>query len=244
MQTLIATMVREDNDYLDEWVEYHLGIGFEHVLIYDHLSTVPVQAKWGDKVTVKRIDIEFPFPEYIHLKTFRDFKSHWIMVADVDEFLVLLKHKDIRDLLPAYDNYGGLSIPWSMYGSSGHIKKPKGLVRNNYLWRTEDTPEPQYVKTIANTKFFKRMSDPHFVYSTRPLVNESFEPFTGSLSSSPRQLCKLNHYFTRSYEEWILKRNRGTGYSGVPTRPKDWFWGVHTGSTVYDPILKDFKLNM
>lgn len=234
-------MVRDDNDYLDEWVEYHLAIGFEHILIYDHLSIDPVKAKWGTQVTVKRIDIEFPFPEYIHKSTFRQWKSHWIMVADVDEFLVLLGYNDVKDLLINYENYGGLGIPWSMYGSSGHIKKPQGLVKDNYLWRTVDQDGPQYVKTIANTKYYKNIEDPHFVYSSQPLVNEAFEPFTGSLASSPRQLCKINHYFTRSYEEWLFKRNRGPGYPGVPMRPMEWFWGVLQGSTVYDPILYNFK---
>lgn len=236
---MIATMVRDDNDYLDEWINYHLSIGFEHVLIYDHKSIIPVVDIWGDNVTVKRIEAELPFPEYIHLSTFRDNKSYWIYTCDVDEFLVLLHHKDIKDLLSNYERFGGLGIPWSMYGSSGHIKKPIGLVKNNYLYRTIDADCPQYVKTIANTQYFKTMDDPHFIYSSRPVVNESFEPFTGSLSTSPRQLAKINHYFTRSYEEWIFKRNRGTGYVGVPTRPMEWFWGVHTGSTVYDPILKD-----
>jgi hypothetical protein len=234
-------MVRDDGAYLDEWVDYHLAIGFEHVLIYDHKSIIPVVPKWGTQVTVKRIDAELPFAEYLHLATFREFskKSRWIMVADVDEFVVLLQHRDVRELLSKYESFGGLGIPWSMYGSSGHIKKPAGLVKDNYVWRTEDA-QPQYVKTIANTIFFKTMGDPHFVYSTRPLVNEVFEPFEGSLTTSPRQLCKLNHYFTRSYEEWIFKRNRGTGYTGVPQRSMEWFWGVHTGSTIYDPILKDY----
>lgn len=241
MYAMIATMVRDDGDYLDEWVEYHLAIGFDHVLIYDHLSIIPVEPKWGREVTVKRINIEFPFPEYIHLSTFRDFRSHWIMIADVDEFLVLLQHQDIKDILVNYEGYGGLGIPWSMYGSSGHIKKPLGLVKDNYLWRTVDTPEKQYVKTIANRRYFKDMGDPHFVYSSRQLVNEAFEPFEGSLTTSPRQLCKLNHYFTRSYEEWMFKRNRGPGYPGVPMRPMEWFWGVYQGSIVYDPVLKDFK---
>lgn len=239
MYTLIATMVRDDGFYIDEWVDYHLSIGFEHVLIYDHKSIIPVVPKWGNKVTVKRIDVELPFAEYIHLSTFRDFNSYWILACDVDEFVVLLQHSDIRQLLSGYENYGGLGIPWSMYGSSGHIKRPEGSVKNSYLWRTVDTDDVQYVKTIANRRFFKSMHDPHFVISSRPIVNEAFEPFQGSLSRSPRQLCKLNHYFTRSYEEWIFKRNRGTGFTGVPQRPMEWFWGVHTGSTVYDPILKD-----
>jgi hypothetical protein len=242
MYTMIATMVRDDNAYLDEWVEYHLAIGFEHILVYDHKSIIPVEPKWGTRVTLKRIETELPFPEYLHLATFRDFKPYWLMVADVDEFVVLLQHKDIKDLLVNYEQFGGLGIPWSMYGSSGHIKKPKGLVKDSYLWRTLDTEDKQYVKTIANTQYFTRIDDPHFVYSSRPTVNEAFEPFLGSLTTSPRKICKINHYFTRSYEEWIFKRNRGAGYPGVPDRPMEWFWGVHQGSTIYDPILKDFKI--
>jgi hypothetical protein len=42
MYAMIATMVRDDNSYLDEWVGYHLSIGFEHIVIYDHKSIVPV----------------------------------------------------------------------------------------------------------------------------------------------------------------------------------------------------------
>jgi len=242
MYVMVATMVRDDNDYIDEWVEYYLAIGFEHILIYDHKSVKPVEPKWGIKVTVKRIEIDLPFPEYLHVSTFRDYKPYWLFTCDVDEFLVLLQHKDVKNLLVNYEKYGGLGIPWSMYGSSSHIKKPSGLVKDNYLWRTVDTNDKQYVKTIANTQYFQNMNDPHFVYSSRPLVNEAFEPFMGSLTTSPRGLCKINHYFTRSYEEWIFKRNRGTGYPNVPIRPMEWFYGVLKGSTVYDPILKNFKI--
>jgi hypothetical protein len=237
-------MVREDNNYIDEWVDYHLSIGFEHVLIYDHKSIKPIEPKWGDKVTVKRIDVDLPFKEYLHLSTFRDFKPFWMMTCDVDEFLVLLQHRDVRDLLVNYEQFGGLGIPWSMYGSSGHVNRPEGLVRDSYLWRTLDTPDKQYVKTIANTQFFTNMNDPHFVYSSRPVVNEAFEPFSGSLATSPRKIVKLNHYFTRSYDEWVLKRNRGTGYPNVPIRPMEWFYGVLNGSTVYDPIISNVKWNL
>jgi hypothetical protein len=239
MYAMIATMVRDDNSYLDEWVGYHLSIGFEHIVIYDHKSIVPVEPKWGDKVSVNRIDIELPFPEYLHLATF---KSYWILCMDVDEFVVLLKHKDIKDLLVNYEKFGGIGLPWSMYGSSGHIKRPEGLVKDNYTWRTVDISTIIEVKTIANTQFYKTMNHPHFVISSRPLVNEAFEPFDGPYTTSPRKLCKLNHYFTRSYEEWILKRNRGSGDPYVAERPMEWFWVYHNGSTVYDPVLKDFKI--
>ncbi len=150
MYAIISTMVRDDNAYLDEWVQYHLSIGFEHIVMFDHKSIVPVVNNWGDKVTLKRIDQDLPFAEYVHKQVFREYKAQWILCMDVDEFVVLLQHNHIKELLVNYENYGGLGIPWSMYGSSGHIKIPKGSVKDNYIWRTLDTSEPQYVKTIAS----------------------------------------------------------------------------------------------
>ncbi len=79
MYAIISTMVRDDNFYLDEWVNYHLSIGFEHIVIYDHKSIIPVVNQWGAKVTLIRIEDELPFSEYVHLKTFRNFKVYWII---------------------------------------------------------------------------------------------------------------------------------------------------------------------
>jgi len=79
---MIATMVRDDDDYINEWVEYHLAIGFEHILIYDHKSINPVIPIWEDKVTVKRIEKELPFAEYIYTYQLLETLNHiglWLL---------------------------------------------------------------------------------------------------------------------------------------------------------------------
>jgi hypothetical protein len=238
----ISTNVRDDNDYLDEWVSYHLGIGFEHITIYDHKSIVPVENIWGDSVTVIRTEKEeLRTPEIIHMNTLRDRPSFWLAVIDVDEFIVLLQHKNINELLVSYGEYGGVIIPWSFYGSDGHVKKPKGLVRDSYLWRTPDKDD--LGKTIINTQYCKRMIDPHYIESSRPVVTEDFNAAAGSFCHSSRKLLKINHYFTRSYDEWVKKVNRGSGNPNTPPRPLSWYNDILRGCNIYDPVIaKDENL--
>jgi hypothetical protein len=237
--SIISTYVREDNDYLDEWVTYHLAIGFEHIVMYDHRSIVPVVNIWGDKVTVIRINRDSLFkPTYLNQDTLKNHPSYWMAMFDVDEFLVLLRHKDVKDVLCDYEDFGAVVIPWNTFGSSGHETKPFGRVIDNYLWRNID--EPMWIKSIINTQYCTGIDDPHRGAYSRLAVNESKEPVEGPVANSPRQIFRLFHYFTRSHEEWMKKVTRGTGNPNTPPRPVHWFDMVNNACTVYDDTLKDF----
>jgi len=233
----ISTNVRDDNDYLDEWVKYHLGIGFEHITIYDHKSVIPVQSIWGNNVTVIRTEKEeLRTPEIIHMETLRERPSYWLAIIDVDEFIVPLQHTNINNFLSKYEKHGGIGIPWTFYGSDGRTKQSKGLVRDSYLWRTPDKED--LGKIIINTQYCLKMMDPHYINASKPVVNEAFKVYNGSIFDSPRKLVKLHHYFTRSYEEWIKKIKRGSGNPNTPERPISWYYDILKGCNIYDPIIK------
>jgi hypothetical protein len=237
--SIISTYVRDDNDYLDEWVTYHLAIGFEHIVMYDHRSIVPVQNIWGDRVTVIRIDRESLFqPTYLTQDTLTIHPAYWMAGIDVDEFIVIFEEKNINRLLEKYEAHGALGIPWSMFGSSGHLTRPADGVKNSYLWRRPD--EGMWVKPIINTQYCTGINDPHYGSYSKPSVNESGEIFLGPITDSPRKIFKLNHYFTRSHEEWLRKVARGTGNINTPPRPLSWFEEINEKCTVYDDTLKDY----
>ena len=241
INSVLSTYVRDDDDYIDEWIKYHLAIGFEHIVIYDHRSIVPVQNIWGDKVSVIRIERESLFkPEYLNELTLKSHPSHWLAMLDVDEFIVMFEEKNINHFMEKYNEFGALGIPWSVYGSSGHADKPDGMVKDNYLWRRPD--EPQWIKSIINTQYCTGIKDPHRGEYTKPAVNEMFEiiPPPGAITDTPRAFIKINHYFTKSYDEWVRKVARGTGNPNTPPRPMSWFDECHAIDTVYDDVLKDF----
>jgi len=237
--SILSANVRDDNDYLDEWITYHLAIGFEHIVIYDHRSRVPVKAEWGDLVTVLRLDRDSLFePEFIHNYTLKNFPSYWMAHMDVDEFLVMFEEKDIKKFMVRFEGNGALGVPWSFYGSSGHQTKPETNVKDSYLWRRPD--EPMWIKSIINTQYCKHIDDPHRGIYTRSAVNELQEPISGAVCDSPRAFIKINHYFTRSLEEYMRKMARGTGNPNTPPRPLSWFYENQEWSTIYDDVLKDY----
>lgn len=209
---IISTQVRDENEYLDEWVIYHLGIGFEHIVIYDNESIIPVQNKWGKKVTVipeHRI-FEGSTEDNCHNDTVKNIPANWIARIDIDEFIVLKQHKNINEFLEPYKEFGGVGINWRIFGTSGHITKPKGLVKDNYVWRMPDNcgvlnGGSYHLKTIIRREYCVQVHHPHFCLSTRQLVNEDFVPYPDAWTDSSRQKAVIHHYLTKSIEEWNAK---------------------------------------
>ena len=242
--SIISTQVLDENEYLDEWVSYHLGIGFEHIVIYDNKSTIPVKNLWGKDVTVlfEERNFQSSAEDNCHNDTIRNFDVNWIARIDVDEFIVLKKHENINDLLEEYKNFGGLGINWRVFGTSGHINKPKGLVKDNYLWRMPDNCTEiinggsSHLKTIIHKEFFIKVHHPHFCLSTRYLVNEDYEPYPDAWTDSSRRLAVIHHYITKSEQEWNARRELYRHPYGF--RSQDDLEDIERNCIIYDDTLK------
>ena len=40
MKTCICAIIKDEQDYIEEWLDYHLGLGFNHIYLYeDYYST-------------------------------------------------------------------------------------------------------------------------------------------------------------------------------------------------------------
>lgn len=242
--SIICAQVRDDNQYIDEWVDYNFAIGFEHIVIIDYRSDTPVVAKWGDRVTVIRKDREDPSPYDEINKVRTTIPCHWLAVIAVDQFIVLFKDKNVNELLADYEQYGGLSINWSVFGSSGHMKRPEGLVKDNYLWRMPYNIKgtcQDLVQTIANTQYCISFHNDHTCASIRDVVHEDFTLCNSAIASSLAKVrCKINHYTTRSYEDYLFKVERARKAGMSNWYNIDGFSAVDKECTVFDDGLKDF----
>lgn len=239
-KVIISTLVRDDETYLDEWIDYHMGIGFDHIVIYDHKSKNPVLPIWGDKVSVYRTDRTDPHkPNILHNYTLKEYDTEWISLLDVDEFIVLHKHSCIVDLLEDYKLYGGLAINYVIYGSSGHIARPQGNVKDNYVMRTpNDFPQNVVAKCILQKKYTNEIFNQHGAHCTKQIITEDFKVWNGVTSTnSSRTLTRINHYYTRSLEEWRRKVNMGNKEKWQQPRKMDYIKYIDSNCIINDPIL-------
>jgi len=94
--------------------------------------------------------------------------SEWMAFIDVDEFLYAvgpvsvvdpfaatfdIEEPSLSDVLLAFREFGGVVVHWVLYGSSGYIETPVGLVINNYIWRA-----------AAPSRMFKALAQPGRIF--------------------------------------------------------------------------------
>ena len=223
MKTAICVIIKDEVDYLDEWLDYHLNLGIDEIFLYEDYgsrSHLDIVQPYGDKVHLNSIDIIFnsldPDKNVINtgertqIQLFNYFPQmykndfDWILFNDLDEFLIL--KQPLHDLLKEYDDKPGILLKWRWYGANGHIKKPEGKVMDIYTKSVTSTFDYHWAyKSFMNCKNWTYWEKHlHKIYGAVFPLNEF-----------GIHKAYLNHYFTKSWEEWKFKLlSRGDNFPG------------------------------
>ena len=219
MKTAICVIIKDEQNYLDEWLDYHLNLGIDEIYLYEDygsLSHSTITEKYGDRVYLNSINVIFqnnfnwfrsynPKGSLIQEKLFDWFpitykeQIDWVLFIDIDEFLIL--KQPLHNLLNEFKDKTGLYLQWKYYGASGHIKKPKGKVMDMFTTSNANSLDFHYTyKSFVNCKKFNGWIKP--IHG----VKDGVFP----LSETGEHQAYVNHYFTKSWEEWKDKLfNRG-----------------------------------
>ena len=219
----IMAIMKNEGLYLKEWLDYHILVGVEKFYLYDNESTDNTKEILKPYIDKGIVDyIYWPGKSQQQPAYTDSFNKHaeetkWMAVIDLDEFLVASDYENIVDYLNTLPKgFAQLVIGWEQYGSSGHKKKPKGLVIENYKYHAAKS---WGVKSIVN---------PRLVYETVKMINanktNNFQllrmfiySFLGMLSQYSSLIfsffvaaIRVNHYVTKSYDEYINRMNQGS----------------------------------
>ena len=152
-------------------------------------------------------------------------------MATEEQHALLDALKNLHDFLQDYKNFAGVCLNWVIYTANNHISKPEGLVMQNY---TEPTPGEfaanRHIKSIIRPRCVNIMDSSHFArYAGRYYaVNENYKCVERAHSFFSNDVAQINHYFTKSFEEWLGKVGRGLPDS-LQTRAVDEFWIYNPG---------------
>ena len=222
----IAIIIKNEKQYLREWIEYHLMVGVERFYLYDIESTdnpLEVLQPYIDKGIVHYK--YFPgkakqVSAYCDAILNHKYDTHWLAFVDIDEFIVPVQKYTIPEVLKDFEKYPGFCLSWAMYDSSGHVKMPDGLVIKNYTHRNTDSTyrANHTVKSIVNPREVI-VTNVHWCYyrGFKWGVNELGCKLVGNNAEvQSLDILRVNHYYTRSKEEYISKLNKGhAGTCGV-----------------------------
>lgn len=215
----ICLIIRDENEYLQEWIRHHISIGFDHIYIYDHNSKIPVthtintQLKKAEREYVIVIDWSGKHTHaqdecYAHcLANFRK-DCEWIAFIDTDEFIILNQDNSINDFLKRYENAGGIYMNWIMFNADGQEKKEEGGVMERFKQVCADFQ--QYGKLIVRTdRVFKMYIHEAAYINDFQTLNEQGHIVKGRRHPYSTEFIQCNHYYTKSWEEWKKKISRG-----------------------------------
>jgi hypothetical protein len=223
----VCAIYRDEADYLREWVEFHLLVGAERFFLYDNLSEDNHREVLGSYLEDGTVILKqwpfFPGQRSAYddcLKEHRD-DSRWIAFLDLDEFLFSPTGRPVSELLVDYERWPGLGVNWAVFGSSGHRRRPPGLVIENYVWR-RPTVAPRHcqIKSIVDPKRTMRSLSPHhFHYNDGFAVDENQNPIDKPPRSKTAEVSfsrlRVNHYWIKSEVEWRRKLANPEAWTGT-----------------------------
>lgn len=209
----ICAVAKWEERYIDEWIQHHLGLGFDRIYMYDNSDANALRhlpRRYGSRVHVTHWAGPVRQSEaYNDFVAKHRFTPMWTAFLDVDEFIVLRRHADIKAFLREHCHRGAVSLNWLMFGSDGETLYRPEPVRHRFLRRGE-RPD-HHVKSICYMPDVLAVNNAHFpvLASGTQQRDTNGRQFTGPFhADGPTDVAVVHHYFCKSREEYELKLRR------------------------------------
>jgi len=264
----ICIMVRDEGPYISEWIEFHRMMGVSHFFIYNNGSTdgtaellsayegegLVTLVSWADFLQgwegvagtsgrTQKLAMLHCLANFGHL-------AEWMAFIDADEFLFPSVAGSVADVLHEYEDLDSLSVYWHMFGTSGHVRKPSGLVIENYTHRlrkpTHSCKHLSRVKTIVRPCAVRGVHNTH-VFILRNGYPESWTEHRQKIGHADHRLAtrstdvlRINHYYSKSLAEYRERRSVPSIGHRTDFRGDDQLLRLIESDTVEDITIQRF----
>jgi len=204
MKVALVCIAKNEDNYIKEWVDYHTKLGFDQICIYQNDWRCSVQL---DNTTI--MDFDGPNRQTEAYNNFLRYWHNdydWVAFLDVDEFLVLKKHSNVKDFIQDYQQHDVIGINWVLFGDNGLTFDGNYNVLSRFTKRQIGVVP--LVKCISRVK-------PNISWALHNAVNvnaidTNYKIFAGcSNENGDDSIAQINHYFCKTWDEWSAKKNRG-----------------------------------
>ncbi|HET6674183.1 MAG TPA: glycosyltransferase family 92 protein [Nitrospiraceae bacterium] len=231
----IVASVKDEATYIADWLSFHRAVGVRHFYLYDdgssdgtieiaraildstHLTVFPWRSRMVDTPTGNQLNAQAI--AFAHAVLNFGSQYEWMAFIDVDEFMLPKSGSTLKEALWGAGGFPNISLPWHLFGTSGHKKRQPGSILINYTFRSADP-----MNRKKNSSNFKCIVDPCQVseVSIHHFSTEKYGEMTsndkGDIFSRKERKNKefyssehiqLNHYYSKSEEELQEKLARG-----------------------------------
>jgi hypothetical protein len=212
MKIVICAIARNEALYINDWIQYHLNLGFDEIHIFDNGNN-------GNILTDKRVfiyDYKNIIENRLQMKAYAEFRKNidydWCAFIDIDEFITL-SMKDIHEFLSTFDkNVSVIQIDEIVYGDDNKIF-PEDISIPVYdrFFSTKTKEKRIYKKLFLKNEPEMILVTPHdAVYNKGYIVNalgKKFQIYKSLyLSQAITNPCYIRHYKTKTLSEFCNQK--------------------------------------
>lgn len=224
--------LKNEAEYLEEWVTYHAAIGVQRFYLYENHSTddtLGVIGRLSKSYDIRLVSFQQqPAQMLANTHFFRKYgdETEWAILMDGDEYIRRSPDAPpLLDLLTGLGDVSAVALNWLVYGSAGHKKTPLGLGIKAFQKRAE--MPMRVIKSIVRPSQVIRMPNPHSAIVNGRYVTPSGRPCMPfrdvvDLPNLHKEPYSIAHYAVRSREQFERKLKRGEA-DGVTVRAETYF---------------------
>lgn len=206
LNVALVCMAKDEDRYVGEWLEYNLKLGFDRVVLYQDRWECREENPRLIKVKCEDSGRHRQVATYNHfVQNLSEGFTH-AAFFDVDEFLVLKKHRDVHAFLEEYSDCQSIGINWVHFGDNGL----EGVVDGDYGVLKRFTMRRRAVsdgvKNILKLDKGIGMSV-HHPYCHWSSTDRTLHEGAGNADGKD-DVAQLNHYYCKTMQEFVgLKAN-------------------------------------
>lgn len=228
----VLAMFKNEADIIHSWIDHYLAEGVEHFYLIDNGSTDDTKkklARYANYVTLiedARRESQTYLMNHIFLNKIKT-EAAWLIICDVDEYIYARnKFVQIMDVLKKLPpNVEKIWIPWKCFGSNGHVKQPKDVIRSFTKKQADISIQMDHGKVVCRTQNLINIvgAGNHVELSHNNVYylcnGQLFDPICKPTDPVFKALnLHLNHYMLMSEEYYKnIKCVRGGGETGHTT---------------------------
>jgi hypothetical protein len=236
MKISLVCIAKKEDEYIQEWISYHLKLGFDKIFIYKNDWDYEIHNPKVQTFKVNGPRMQVP----VYNQFIKEYKNEydWVAILDVDEFLVLKKHNNIHEFIKDYENYDAIGINWVLFGDNNLTSTSERDVLSRFTKRQNEVNP--HIKSIVK---LNKVNTMHVHNHTGSWVDTNYKvhnntPFN---FNGPIDIAQINHYFCKTKDEFINKRERGRADDGTIRDMKDFY--DHNFNEIEDLTAFNFYFN-
>lgn len=228
----IAAILKDEAEYIEEWICFHLNQGVEHFYLYDNESKDDIKLKlknYIDKGIVTYVywpGLAQQYPAYRNaIENFKN-EVRYLCFIDIDEFIFQkCDGKGLPEVISDIQNeymknrnkeiekkFAAVGINWLIFGTNFKKEKENGLVIERFLRCDDDKLGGNaHIKTIYNPRAVTDIyaHNGEFIYGYACISQNGSEIPGAYFRDSNNDKIAIHHYASKSEAEYVKRKLNG-----------------------------------